>query len=118
MRAATLALFAALQLAESKLIIPALFQDRCVLQTNMEYGARSRVYGHATPFAAVAVALGPSNYSTTAGADGAWAVTLDPLHPGRVVDFVISTDEGESVAVKNCVAGDVYLCGGQSNMCE
>ena len=119
MRTAALALLAACALPRSwaKLVVPALFQDGCVLQTNAEYGARSRVYGRATPGAAVAVALGPSNYSAIAGADGAWAVTLNPLGEGEAVDFVISTDEGESVAVKGCVAGDVYLCGGQSNQC-
>ena len=106
-----------LSVASAKLLVPSIFADGCVLQTNAEYGARSRVYGRATPGVGVAVALAAANYTTTAGADGAWAITLDPLAEGVAVDFTISTDEGESVAIRGCVAGDVYLCGGQSNMC-
>jgi len=104
---------AAASAASAKLLVPAIFQDNCVLQTNAEYGARSRVYGRATPGVGVAVSLARANLTTTAGADGAWAVTLNPLPEGEAVDFVISTDEGEAVAIKGCVAGDVYLCGGQ-----
>lgn len=114
---ASILLAATLASTTGKLLVPAIFQDGCVLQTNAEYGARSRIYGHATPGAAVAVAIGNANLTTTAAADGAWAVTLNPLGVGESVDFTVTTDEGESVAVKGCVGGDVYLCGGQSNMC-
>ena len=108
------ALFACLlSHASSTLVVPAIFRDGCVLQTNAEYGARSRVYGHATPAASVTVALASGNLTTFAGPDGSWTVTLNPLGEGEMVDFTISTDEGESIDIKGCVAGDVYLCGGQ-----
>lgn len=108
-----IALACLLSLSRSTLVVPAIFRDGCVLQTNAEYGARSRIYGHATPAASVTVALKSGNLTTFAGADGSWTVTLNPLGEGETVDFTISTDEGESIAVKDCVVGDVYLCGGQ-----
>ena len=73
--------------ARAFLLVPSIFSDGCVLQTNAEYGARSYVYGWASPGDAVAVSLTVSgggrvlqNLSTTASAqDGAWSVTLNPL---------------------------------------
>ena len=86
--AAALLLLCAPLGARAFLLVPSIFSDGCVLQTNAEYGARSYVYGWASPSDAVVVSLTLSgaggrvlqNLSTTASADdGAWSVTLNPL---------------------------------------
>ena len=112
--------------ARAFLLVPSIFSDGCVLQTNAEYGARSYVYGWASPGDAVAVSLTVSgggrvlqNLSTTASAqDGAWSVTLNPLaYTMPPFDIAVTAASGGEHAARGCVAGDVYVCGGQSNMC-
>jgi len=49
----------------------------------------------------------------TADATGKWKVVLDPLKVGPV-DFAVAADR--TIALKNVLAGEVWLCSGQSNM--
>jgi len=53
--------------------------------------------------------------TTTAGSDGKWTVTLAPLAVGEKFTLSIST-KSRSLQYKNVVAGEVWLCSGQSNM--
>jgi hypothetical protein len=122
-----LLLLAAPRGASAFLLVPSIFSDGCVLQTNAEYGARSYVYGWASPGDTVVVSLTLSgaggrvlqNLSTTAAAaDGAWSVTLNPLADSTPpFDIAVSAASGGAHAARGCVAGDVYACGGQSNQC-
>lgn len=95
--------------AHSLLQLPSIFSDGCVFQTNNQYGARSRVYGTATPGAVVSVALLGTNYSTISSTDGSWAITTNPLRDtGDDFDFSVSTDQGDIQYFKGCTVGDVY----------
>lgn len=103
--------------AQSLLDLPAIFSDGCVLQTNNQYGARSRVYGTATPGAVISVELLNTNYTTIASRDGSWAVTTNPLRDtGDDFDFTVRSDEGVVKTFRGCTVGDVYVCSGQSNV--
>src|SRR4051812_30465166 len=74
-----------------------------------------RVWGEAAPGAGVEVRLGPRQPAATAGADGRWAATLDPLPAGG--PHVLSAAAGGHTAeVRDVLVGDVWLCSGQSNM--
>ena len=113
--------------ARAALVVPAIFSDGCVLQTNAEYGARSYVFGYAAPGDAISVALRLSdsgrtlqNFSTTAAAaTGAFSVTLDPLADSTPAFDIVVADAttGELHVAAGCLAGDVYVCSGQSNQC-
>jgi hypothetical protein len=112
--------------ARAELVVPQVFSDGCVLQTNAEYGARSYVFGSAIAGDAIAVSLRSNstgnvfaNFSVRAGADGTWGVTLNPLSASLSAFDVVIDDEttGEQVVASNCLAGDVYVASGQSNMC-
>jgi len=118
MRLSLLALF--LAGASATLRLPSIFSDGCILQTNHEYGARSYVYGTGEPGEQVTVTLGATKYSATAdAASGYFIVTLDPLGvTGDFFDIHVSGSRSRNVVVaRGCQAGDVYVCGGQSNMC-
>jgi len=46
---------------------------------------------------------------------GKWLVTLDPVNAGGPFTMEIVSDS-DSITIKDIYAGDIWLCGGQSNM--
>src|SRR5690349_20255101 len=104
-----LALASGAPAAEVKLGAP--FGNHMVVQRDRPL----RVWGQATPGAGVDVRLGPRRAATTAGPDGRWAATLDPLPAGgpHVLSASVGGDKAE---VSDVLVGDVWLCSGQSNM--
>jgi sialate O-acetylesterase len=102
----------------ARLSLPSVFSDNCILQTNAEYGARSSVYGWCEPGELVMVQVAKGNYSTACNGDSFFEVTLNPIPEGSAFDITVSGSVSTNVlTAKNCQGGDVYLCGGQSNMC-
>ena len=104
--------------------LPSLFSDGCILQTNHEYGARSYVYGSALPGELVTVRIAfpgaTTNYTAAAdAASGSFIVTLNPLAvTGDAFDILVTGERSpNTVVARGCQAGDVFVCGGQSNMC-
>jgi hypothetical protein len=111
--------FSFLSLAySSSLVLPQIFSDNCVLQTNAEYGERSSVYGYSDPNEFITVFLRSSEtkkvisgpYNVSADINGSWQVTLNPLGDAMpAFDIVVLTDSGDSFTANNCFAGDVYI---------
>ena len=95
----------------SKLSLSPLFSDGCVLQR----GTAVTVRGTAAAGEAVTLAFLDKLYKTRANADGEWAVTLPPLPAGG--PFILTvTARGARLTARGVTIGDVWLCGGQSNM--
>jgi len=89
-----------------------LFADGAVLQRGVPVpvwgtGARSGER--------VAVSLGAQRVSATAAADGRWTARLAPLAAGGPYALVIA-GERDTVRVRDVMAGEVWVAGGQSNM--
>ena len=100
-----------------KLYMPKLFADNMVLQREP---ARPHVWGWAAPYETVTVTIGgQSPITTAAAANGTWSVDLAPQpatpSDGDAVTMNVSAASG-FFSFSNVVSGDVYLCGGQSNM--
>ncbi len=88
-----------------------LFQDHAVLQRDR----RLPVWGTAVPGEHVTVAFAGQSVGTTAGADGRWMVVLEPLGANPTgADLQVAGSA--AVVLHDVVVGDVWLCGGQSNM--
>jgi len=99
--------------------------DHMVLQ---RAPARASIYGSATPGAAVSVALSattgrpvPSPVATvnaTADTNGVFSVKLPALMGGSDAYQITATTAADDAAVvlHDVLFGDVWLCGGQSNM--
>ncbi len=81
----------------------------------VQRGVSVPVRGWARPGSPVVVRLDGVAHPTTAGADGAWRVTLPPMQPGQPRDLTVESG-GEGVRITDVVAGDVWVCSGQSNM--
>jgi sialate O-acetylesterase len=98
--------------AQAALRLPALFGDNMVLQVEQPLP----VWGWAGPGEAVYVTLPGQAVATHADANGAWSVRLQPLAL-RPEPFTLTIATATEIKrINNVLAGDVWLCSGQSNM--
>jgi len=89
------------------------FGDNMVLQRGKEVP----VWGWSKPGAKITVAFAGQTKSAAAGPDGKWMLELDPLKASSEErDFSISSSEGQSIALKGVLVGEVWFSSGQSNM--
>lgn len=90
------------------------FSSHMVLQQGM----RVPVWGWAEPGETVTVAFAGQTLSGKAGPDRRWEVRLESLEASREprVMTVRGSAGDEAIAVDDVVVGEVWLCGGQSNM--
>lgn len=92
--------------------LPSLISDNMAIQQEVP----TNLWGWAHPGEKVAVSFGATTLpSATADADGRWTLSLPPQKAGRVADLVIAGSKN-SITVHNIIAGEVWLCSGQSNM--
>ena len=88
------------------------FSDQAVIQRDRPLP----VWGWAAPGATVTVALAGQKQTATAGADGRWQVTFTAIKTGHAALELTASSGSATASAKNLVAGDVWLCGGQTNM--
>ena len=91
--------------------MPELFTDNMVLQ----YGCPLKIHGKANAGEKVTVAIDKQKHQATTGSDGRWAVELQPLKAGGPYTLTVSAGQQKKV-YNNVLAGEVWLCSGQSNM--
>lgn len=95
--------------AESRVVLPALFTDHMVLQRNKPI----IIWGKADVEKEIKVSF--AGISKTAYVeDGKWLVDFEPMAAGGPYELVISASSTQ--VVKDIMVGDVFVCGGQSNM--
>jgi len=93
--------------------LPAVFTDHMVLQRDRPIV----VWGRATPGAQVTVRLGEGDpQQGSAGSDGSWRVMLPAEAATATPRSLLVTGDGSDLAIVDVLVGDVWLCGGQSNM--
>ena len=97
--------------AWAKTHLATIFGDNMVLQRDQPVP----VWGWAEPGEKVTVAFAGQQKTAAAGADGKWMVKLDPLHASAKPASLTATGT-DTVTVTNVLVGEVWLCGGQSNM--
>src|SRR5438445_5330095 len=90
--------------------LPALFTDHMVLQQ----GQKNRVWGWADAGEDVIVTIGGQRQTSKADAKGKWEVTLDSLPVGG--PLTLSITGKNKLTVEDVLAGEVWICSGQSNM--
>jgi sialate O-acetylesterase len=102
------ALFACRGQAEVQLA--PLFTDHAVLQRRMEVP----VWGRAAPGERVTVSFRRHELTATADTAGRWSVRLPPMEAGEPGELVVAGKN--RLVLRDVVVGEVWLCGGQSNM--
>jgi len=91
--------------------LPAIYGDNMVLQ----HGRPLVIEGIANARARVDISIGGQRLSTTATDNGRWQVHLSPLKAKETYNLIVRSGK-EKREIKNIIAGDVWLCSGQSNM--
>lgn len=92
--------------------LPAPYTDGMVLQCERPL----RIAGRADAGEEVTVRIAGQQQRATAGSDGKWAVVLEPLAASREPLVLECATPKRRLVFKDVLAGDVWLCSGQSNM--
>lgn len=106
--------FLATASATGKLALPfvsPMFGDNMVLQR----GKPNAIWGWAKPGEKITVKIDRHLTTTAADNNGSWKAEILPPAPGGPYTLKIS-DAEQSVEFHEVLVGDVWLCGGQSNM--
>ena len=90
---------------------PAIFSDNMVLQR----GAEVPIWGWSDPGDEVIVKARDQSVGAKVDEDGRWMVKLKPMDVGEPFELSIKGSHNE-ITFQNVVMGEVWLCGGQSNM--
>ncbi|MDE5678188.1 GDSL-type esterase/lipase family protein [Phocaeicola sp.] len=91
--------------------MPEIYTDNMVLQ----HGRPLTVRGKADAGQKVTVSIDKKKFQTMTGLDGKWMVNISPLKAGGPYTLMVS-DEKKTLVYNNVLAGEVWLCSGQSNM--
>jgi sialate O-acetylesterase len=87
-----------------------MFGDNMVLQR----GKPNNIWGWSKPGDKIRVEIADRSAETVTGPDGRWQVRIEPPPPGGPYTLRISGPQ--TVELHEVLVGDVWLCGGQSNM--
>jgi sialate O-acetylesterase len=87
-----------------------IFGDNMVLQRDKT----NTIWGWSEPGDRVEIKIGEQTASSVAGADRRWQVKIQPPPAGG--PYIVKIAGRQSVELHNVLVGDVWLCGGQSNM--
>lgn len=101
---------AELQSRSDFLRLPAVFGDNMVLQRDRQVP----VWGWAEPGSTVTVEIAEQSHEARAGTSGRWEAMLAPVGAGGPHELVIRS--GITRRFGGVLFGDVWICGGQSNM--
>ncbi|WP_221773425.1 sialate O-acetylesterase [Ruficoccus amylovorans] len=97
--------------AHADVTLAPLFRDGAVFQQN----APVVVWGQADPDEAVEVSFGQQSLKTQTDAQGDWSVSLAPME-ASFEPQTLTVKGKNTLAVKDILVGEVWLCSGQSNM--
>ncbi len=97
-------------IAGSLPFVSPIFGDNMVLQR----GKANTFWGWSAPGDTVEVQIGEAKGSGMASGDGRWQVKIQPPAVGG--PYTIRIAGKQTVELHNVLVGDVWLCGGQSNM--
>lgn len=73
------------------------------------------IRGTADAGARIDLGIASQRHHATAGSDGKWTVELQPLEAGGPYTMTV-TDGKSTLTIHDVLAGEVWLCSGQSNM--
>jgi len=92
-------------------LVSPIFGDNMVLQR----GKADTIWGWSRPGTAIHLELAGSAVSGVAGPGGRWQLTFAPPPAGGPYTLEV-TDGQRTAELRNVLVGDVWICGGQSNM--
>ena len=91
--------------------MPVIYTDNMVLQRNRPL----KITGTADAGEKITVTIEKQKHTTYTGTNGKWSVTLQPLSVGKPYTLTVASPQ-KKLSFQNVLAGEVWLCSGQSNM--
>ncbi len=98
--------------AQAELRLGSPFSESMVLQR----GVAVPIWGVADPNALVTAQFGAQAVQTTAGADGKFLLSLEPLDASRSPAVLMVASGSDEVSIHDVLVGEVWIASGQSNM--
>lgn len=105
-----LGLFGLGQAAHADVRLPAIISTHMMVQAN----SNPRIWGWASPGEKIQITYANKKIETVADAGGNWHVFLGKIKPGTKFDLDITATN--TLSIKDVLAGEVWVCAGQSNM--
>lgn len=95
---------------KAAVVLPKIFESNMVLQRDVPIS----IWGWASPGEEVSVVINGSSISVKTDQKGKWVGKIPPMQAGGPFDMII---QGKNkIILSNILIGDVWICGGQSNM--
>ncbi|MCX6345300.1 MAG: hypothetical protein NT018_09550 [Armatimonadetes bacterium] len=108
-----LMMFAAVTAANATVAVNGLFSNHTVLQRDKP----CPIWGTAAPNKTITVVFNGQTKTTTSDSVGDWRLSLDAMAAKAASGNMTITESGaNTITVTDVVVGDVWMCGGQSNM--
>ena len=103
----------ALELAVGDISLPKYFSDHMVLQQNRSM----RIWGKAEPNEKLTIEFDKQSIEVVADNQGNWSTKIKTGSAGGPYQLEIASKDSETkVVFSNVLVGEVWVCGGQSNM--
>jgi sialate O-acetylesterase len=96
----------------AELRLPAIFGDQMVLQQKQPV----TIWGWAKAGEKIRVEFAGQKVETTAGKDTRWQLQIAELDASFEAQTLVVSGDRDTVQIKDVLVGEVWLCGGQSNM--
>ncbi|MEC9092732.1 MAG: hypothetical protein VX438_08515, partial [Planctomycetota bacterium] len=97
---------------QAELRLPKIFGNHMVLQRDKPI----HIWGWETADAKISVTWAGQTRTTTSDAEGRWSVHFDPVKASSIGRQLVVTSDSGSITLTDILVGEVWLCGGQSNM--
>lgn len=98
--------------AEAKVELPPILSNHMVLQQKSVV----KLWGKGNGTIDVSVSWNSKTYQTQCDKDGKWILSLETPSATYIPQSITISDKDNSVVLKDVLLGEVWLCGGQSNM--
>ncbi|HIA64211.1 MAG TPA: sialate O-acetylesterase, partial [Planctomycetaceae bacterium] len=96
----------------AELRLSAIFGDQMVLQQKQPV----TIWGWAKAGEKIRVEFAGQEVETTAGQDTRWQLQIAALDSSFAAQTLVVIGDRDTVKIKDVLVGEVWLCGGQSNM--
>lgn len=105
---------AAAATSEAKVQLPQILSDHMILQQKSD----ANLWGKAAPSSKVTVkaSWGTEEYSVKSDCEGNWKLAVRTPAAGYTAYSITIADKDGAVTLSDVLVGEVWLCGGQSNM--
>lgn len=99
------------QKISAEIKMPVIFQSNMVLQRDKEI----TIWGFANAGERIEIYFNNQHYNTVTGKNEKWLIKLPPHIAGGPYEITLH-GKANTIVLKNILFGDVWICGGQSNM--